>query len=75
MDFGVIFSLTVLAAYLRYPQIEGLNDELVPEGPRMQLVRKRKNTNPKASRSQSPEAKRSKISSLSRSKPTIEVMR
>jgi hypothetical protein len=29
MNFDVIFSLTTLAAYLRYPQIEGLGDELV----------------------------------------------
>jgi hypothetical protein len=66
MDFGAIFSLIVLAAYLRYPQIEGVNDE---------LVRKRKNADPKASRSQSLEAKRSKISSFSKSELTIEVTR
>jgi hypothetical protein len=66
MDFGAIFSLIVLATYLRYPQIEGVNDE---------LVRKRKNADPKASRSQSLEAKRSKISSLSKSELTIEVTR
>jgi hypothetical protein len=73
MDFNVIFSLTTLAAYLRYPQIEGLNDELVPEGPRMQLARKRRHADPKTSGSQPPEAKRSRISSLLRSKPVVEV--
>jgi hypothetical protein len=29
MKFDAIFSLTILAAYLRYPQIEGLGDEML----------------------------------------------
>jgi hypothetical protein len=41
MIFDAIFSLTTLAAYLRYPQIEGLGDELLSEGPRVQLTKKR----------------------------------
>jgi hypothetical protein len=60
MNFDVIF---LWPAYLRYPQIEGLGDELVLEGPRVQLTRKRKSTDPKASRLPLPEGKRSRVSS------------
>jgi hypothetical protein len=73
MEFNVIFSLPILAAYLRYPQIEGLGDELVPEGPWMQLVRKRKDAALKTSGSQLLEAKRLKLSSLQRSELTVKV--
>jgi hypothetical protein len=47
-----------LAAYLRYPQIEGSGDELVPEGTRVQLMRNKKSTDPKASRPPMLEGKR-----------------
>jgi hypothetical protein len=73
MEFNVIFSLTILAAYLRNPQIEGLGDKLVPEGSEVQLVRKRKNIEHKTSGSQLPEAKRSKLSVPSRSESVVEV--
>jgi hypothetical protein len=73
MDFNAIFSLTVLATYLRYPQIEGLNDELLSKGLRAQLERKRKNADLRASRSPLSNAKRSRISSLSGSEPNVEV--
>jgi hypothetical protein len=63
MKFDAIFSLTILAAYLRYPQIEGLGDEMLPEGPRTQLTKKRSGTDIKASRLSIPSGKRSKVSS------------
>jgi hypothetical protein len=59
MNFDVIFSLTTLAAYLRYP----LGDELLPKGSRVQLTRKRNGIDPKTSRLPLPEEKKSKVSS------------
>jgi hypothetical protein len=63
MNFDVIFSLTILAAYLRYPKIEGLGDELLPEGPKTQPIKKGSGVGIKTSRSTIPGGKRSKISS------------
>jgi hypothetical protein len=63
MTFDVIFSLTTLAAYLRYPQIEGLGDELLPEGSRVQLTRKRNGIDFGTSRPSLPKGKKSKVSS------------
>jgi hypothetical protein len=63
MKFDAIFSLTILAAYLRYPQIEGLGDEMLSEGPRTQLTRKRSGVDIEASRLSIPGGKRSKVSS------------
>jgi hypothetical protein len=63
MNFDIIFSLTTLAVYLRYPQIEGLGDELLPEGSRVQLTRKRNGIDPKTSRPLLPKGKKSKVSS------------
>jgi hypothetical protein len=63
MNFDVIFSLTTLVAYLRYPQIEGLGDELLPEGSRVQLTRKRNGTDLETSRPSLPKGKKSKVSS------------
>jgi hypothetical protein len=61
MTFNIIFSLMTLAAYLRYPQIKGLGDELLPEGSRVQLTRKRKGPDLKTSRPPLPEGKKSKV--------------
>jgi hypothetical protein len=58
----LIFSLTTLAAYLRYPQIEGLGDELLSEGSRVQLTRKRNGIDFGTSRPSLPEGKKSKVS-------------
>jgi hypothetical protein len=63
MKFDAIFSLTILAAYLRYPQIEGLGDEMLLEGPRTQLTKKRSGVDIEASRLSIPGGKRSKVSS------------
>jgi hypothetical protein len=63
MNFDAIFSLTTLAAYLRYPQIEGLGDELLQEGSRVQLTRKRNGTDSATSELPLPEGKKSKVSS------------
>jgi hypothetical protein len=63
MKFDAIFSLTILAAYLRYPQIEGLGDELLSEGPKTQLTKKRSGVDIETSRPSIPGGKRSKISS------------
>jgi hypothetical protein len=57
MNFDAIFSLTTLAAYLRYPQIEGLGDELLLEGSRVQLTRKRNGTDSTTSGLPLPEEK------------------
>jgi hypothetical protein len=73
MEFNVIFSLMVLATYLRYPQIDGLVDEVVPRESEVQLVRKRKRIVPKTSGSQLPKAKRLKLSAPPRSKLTFDV--
>jgi hypothetical protein len=62
MNFDIIFSLTTLAAYLRYPQIEGLGDELLPKGSRVQLTRKRNGIDLKISRPPLPKGKKSKVS-------------
>jgi hypothetical protein len=63
MTFDAIFSLTTLAAYLRYPQIEGLSNELLLEGSRVQLTRKRNGTDSTTSGLLLPEGKKSKVSS------------
>jgi hypothetical protein len=63
MNFDTIFSLTTLVAYLRYPQIEGLGDELLPEGSRLQLTRKRTGIDSTTSGLPLPEGKKSKVSS------------
>jgi hypothetical protein len=61
MNFDAIISLTTLATYLRYPQIEGLGDKLLPEGSTVQLTRKRNGTDSTTSGLPLPEGKKSKV--------------
>jgi hypothetical protein len=61
MKFEAIFSMTILAAYLRYPQIEGLGDEMLSEGSKSQLTRKRSGADLEISRLPIPGGKRSKV--------------
>jgi hypothetical protein len=75
MEFNVIFSQTILTAYLRYPQIEDLVEEEVLAEPEVQLIRKRRQPMLKTSGPQLPETSRSKLSAPPRSKLITEVER